>query len=159
RHVVHLRGLPAAFAGLRVVQLSDIHHGLYMPLQAVERAVEAANALQPDVAALTGDFVTFSREYVAPVARSLSRLRASLGIFAVLGNHDFRVGADLVTSELCRNGLQVLRNSHALLSRGEQHLLLAGVDDLWYGCDLPRAVRGAPGSGPRILLSHNPAIL
>lgn len=156
---VVLRSLPAAFEGLRVAQLSDIHHGLYLPLRTVERAVEATNALGADMIALTGDFVTFSRDYVGPMARALSRLSAPLGVFAVLGNHDYRAGAELVARELRRSGIQVLRNSHAVLRRGLERLWLIGVNDLWYDCDLKRALRGVPRQSPKILLSHNPLII
>ncbi len=159
RNSVVLRHLPAVFQGLRVAQLSDIHHSLYIPLPTVERAVETTNRLAPELVVLTGDFVTFSRDYVCPVARALGRLDAPLGVFAVLGNHDFRAGADLVSRELERHGVRVLRNSHTVLRRGAERLWLAGVDDLWYSCDLPRAARGIPRNGAKILLCHNPAII
>lgn len=55
---IWLNGLPDAFSGLRIVQLSDIHHGKYYPLEAAARAVALANALKPDLVALTGDFVS-----------------------------------------------------------------------------------------------------
>ncbi len=158
-NTVILRALPAGFEGLRVAQLSDIHHGLYLSLPTVERAVEATNVLGADMIALTGDFVTSSRDYVRPMARALSRLSAPLGVFAVLGNHDYRAGAELVARELRRNGIQVLRNSHAVLRRGSDRLWLIGVDDLWYNCDLKRALRGVPGEAPKVLLSHNPLII
>ncbi len=155
---VVLRGLPSVFGGLRVVQLSDVHHSLYIPLEKIERAVEATNFLEADLVALTGDFVTYSPQYVAPVARALGRLRAPLGVFAVLGNHDYRAGDTYVARELERHGIQVLRNTHTALRRHGEELWLAGVDDLWYSCDLARAARGIP-SGTKILLCHNPAII
>jgi len=158
-HRVVLRGLPAAFDGLRVAHLSDIHHSLYISLRTVERAVEATNELRPDLVALTGDFVTFSPDYIAPVARALGKLRARLGIFAVLGNHDFRAGAEQVARELRRHGVEVLRNSHTAVAADGQKLWLIGVDDIWYGCDLAGAARGLPASGAKILLCHNPAII
>jgi len=142
-----------------VAQLSDIHHGLYLSLLKVEGAVEATNALGADLIVLTGDFVTFSRDYVRPMARALGQLRAPLGVFAVLGNHDYWAGAELVTRELQRCGIRVLRNSHAILKRGSDRLCLVGVDDLRYNCDLKRALRGAPRGAPKVLLSHNPAII
>ncbi len=154
-----LNGLPRAFDGLRIVQLSDIHHSLYTSLYVVERAVEAANRLEADVMVLTGDFVTFSPDYVGPVAHALGRLKAPMGVFAVLGNHDYRPGADFVSRELGRQGIEVLRNRHTALKRQGQRLWLAGVDDILYSCDLARAARGIPENGPKILLCHNPAII
>lgn len=163
-HVTHrsieLSRLSGDFAGLRLVQLSDIHHGLYTPLEEVERAVEMANGLEPDLVALTGDFVSNSPNYVAPVARALSWLRAPLGVFAVLGNHDYRVGADAVEAALEANGIAVLRNRHVGLRRNGSGLTVAGVDDLGYReHDLRLALLRAEPDWPTVLLCHNPAVL
>lgn len=160
QHAVELPRLPEDFSGLRLAQLSDIHHGLYTPLEEVERAVEVANGLEPDLVALTGDFVTNSPNYIAPVARALGRLRAPLGIFAVLGNHDFRVGADAVEAALSSAGVAVLRNRHVALRRNGSGVILAGVDDLGYReHDLRLALLGANPDWPTVLLCHNPAVL
>ncbi|MFQ5722919.1 MAG: metallophosphoesterase [Terriglobia bacterium] len=157
---IYLSRLPADFAGLRVVQLSDIHHGLYTRLEEVEKAVALANRLEPDLVALTGDFVSNSRHYIAPVARALGALRSPLGAFAVLGNHDYRVGADRVASALECQGIRVLRNEHVRVCRNGSGLVLAGVDDFSYGEDnLRLALHAAAPDSPWVLLSHNPAIL
>jgi hypothetical protein len=163
-HVTHrpiyLMRLPPSFAGLRLVHLTDIHHGLYTRLSQVERVIALANGLEPDVVALTGDFVTSSSRYIAPVARALSRLRPRLGAFAVLGNHDHRVGADAMGRALERCGITVLRNRHVRVARNGDDLVVAGVDDVdYHRHDLARALRGISTGRPTILLSHNPAIL
>jgi predicted MPP superfamily phosphohydrolase len=159
-HAVELPRLPEEFSGLRLVQLSDIHHGLYTPLEEVERAVEVANGLAPDLVALTGDFVTNSPNYIAPVARALGRLRAPLGVFAVLGNHDHRVGADQVEAALSSFGVAVLRNRHVAVRRNGSGIIVAGVDDLGYReHDLRLALLGANPDWPTVLLCHNPAVL
>lgn len=158
-HPISLAGLPESFRGLRIVQLTDIHHGIYFPEAALNLVVEMTNKLNPDIVALTGDFVTRSRNYIEPVAEILSGLQATEGVFAVLGNHDFRVGADQIASALDRNGIDVLRNRHVTLRRRGQKLCLAGIDDFLYRADLPRALRGIPEHTPTVLLSHNPAII
>jgi len=158
-HFLRLRGFPEAFRGLRIVHLSDIHHGLFLPLQAVRDAVELANRLEPDLVVLTGDFVTFSPVYIAPVAEALATLRARIGVYAVLGNHDFRVGPAQMARALRAACIEVLRNAHTALHRAGETLWVAGVDDLGYRADLPRALRGIPLGAPAILLSHNPAII
>lgn len=157
---IYLSRLPADFAGLRIVQLSDIHHGLYTRLEEVEKAVALANRLEPDLVVLTGDFVSNSRHYIAPVARALGALQPPLGAFAVLGNHDYRVGAERVAAALERHAIRVLRNQHVRLCRNGSSLILAGVDDFNYGEDnLRLALRAAEPDSPWVLLSHNPAIL
>ncbi|MCL4523160.1 MAG: metallophosphoesterase [Acidobacteria bacterium] len=158
-HRIRLHNLPASFDGLRIVQLTDIHHGLFLPFHAVLDAVEMANRLQPDVIALTGDFVTYSRGYIEPVAAILGTLRARHGVFAVLGNHDFRVDAGAVTRALQHHSIEVLRNRHTLVRHAGQALPIAGIDDFRYGADLPRALRGIRPGVPTILLSHNPKII
>jgi predicted MPP superfamily phosphohydrolase len=151
--------LPEAFRGFRIVQLSDIHHGLFVPLYTVIEAVELANQLEPDLVVLTGDFVTYSRAYVEPTAAMLGHLRARYGVFAVLGNHDFRVGGDQVACALRRERIEVLRNRHTAVRRRGQALYVAGIDDFGYGADLPRALRGIPPGAPIVLLAHNPRII
>jgi predicted MPP superfamily phosphohydrolase len=156
---IWLDALPNAFGGLRIVQISDIHHGLFLPKEWLSEAVQQANRLNPDIIALTGDFVTYSRRNIGPAAEILGRLRARYGVFAVLGNHDFRVDADAVTRALRHQRIDVLRNRHISLGFGGASLYLAGVDDYGYGADLRRAVRGIPREAATILLAHNPRIV
>lgn len=176
--VIHLPRLPAQYDGLRIVHLTDIHLSLYTPIEEVQRVVDLANRLQPDVVALTGDYVTFSPTYIWPVARALGRLRAPMGTFAVLGNHDFRAGADEITRALCAQRIRVLRNAHFCLRRtvetsktakpfetektsktcsAGKPLWFVGVDDSWVATpDLPGALRSVPACDAKILLCHNP---
>jgi uncharacterized protein len=155
--VIRMRRLPVALDGLKIVQLSDIHLSLFTPIEEVQRAVDLANAQQPDLVALTGDYVTFSPAYIWPAARALGRLRARLGTFAVLGNHDFRVSADEITRALCSQRIRVLRDSHYPLRSSRGTLWLVGVDDLWGAFeDLQRALESVPAQEPKVLLCHNP---
>jgi uncharacterized protein len=156
---IWLDALPDAFSGLRVVQISDIHHGLFLPKQWLAEAVRQTNRLRADMVVLTGDFVTYSRANIEPAAEILSRLRARYGVLAVLGNHDFRVGAEAVTSALRRRHIEVLRNQHVTVHFGGSSLYVAGVDDYGYGADVRRAVRGIPRDAATILLAHNPRII
>ncbi len=156
---IWLDALPEALSGLRVVQISDIHHGLFLPQKWLAQAVKQANRLRADVVVLTGDFVTYSRANIEPAAEILSRLRARYGVFAVLGNHDFRVGADAVTMALRRHRIKVLRNQHITVQFGGASLYVAGVDDYGYGADVRRAVRGIPRDAATVLLAHNPRII
>jgi uncharacterized protein len=156
---IWLSDLPEGFRGFRILQLSDIHHSLFVPLDHVASVVELSNRLKPDLIALTGDFVTYSRSSIEPVAEILGGLRARAGVVAVLGNHDFRVGADAVERALRRQHIQVLRNRHRSLRRHGSTLYLAGVDDYGYGADLGQAMCGIPEDAPTILLAHNPRLV
>jgi hypothetical protein len=156
---IWLDALPGAFHGLRIVQISDIHHGLFLPEKWLSQAVHQANWLKPDIIALTGDFVTYSRRNIGPAAELLGRLRARYGVFAVLGNHDFRVDAEAISQALRQQRIDVLRNRHVTVWFGGESLYLAGVDDYGYGADLRRAMRGVPREAATILLAHNPRVI
>jgi len=154
---IWLNGLPSAFEGLKIVHLTDIHHSLFTPLEEVERVVHLANGLEPDIVALTGDYVTFSQAYIGPAARALGKLRARRGVFAVLGNHDFQVDPVAVTQALRAHHIRVLRNAHHALKLENKTLWLVGVDDLWWNSDdLTGALRAVPARDLKILLCHNP---
>ena len=163
RHAVTLARLPAALDGLRVVQLSDIHHSPFTGREQIERAVEEANRLKPDIIALTGDYISHEREYAAPCAEMLGRLRARCGVFAVLGNHDHWVDAALVTDLFRAEGIRVLVNEGMRFEHPERpgaHFWLAGVDDTMVGQeDLPLALAGSRAGEMKLLLAHNPLVL
>jgi predicted MPP superfamily phosphohydrolase len=156
---IWLDALPSEFHGLRIVQISDIHHGLFLPEEWLSEAVRQANRLNPDIIALTGDFVTYSKRMIGPAAELLGRLRARYGVYAVLGNHDFRVDADAITQALRNQRIDVLRNRHISMRFGPKSIYLIGVDDYGYGADLRRAIRGVPRDAATVLLAHNPRVI
>jgi len=154
---IWLSRLSPAHDGLKIAQLTDLHHSLFTPLEEIQRAVHIANHLRPDLVALTGDYVTLSPAYIWPVARALGKLRARLGVFAVLGNHDFRVDPEEISRALRAQRIRVLRNAHCALRSGSAKLWVVGVDDLWWdAADIRAALRSIPPRDPKILLCHNP---
>ena len=154
---VKLRDLPPEFDGLTIAQLTDIHHGFFTGLDYIHRCVEIVNSLQPDVIALTGDFTYGGKKYVEPCAEVLRGLRARVGTYAVLGNHDYYVGASSMATALKNAGCTMLIDGlDRLESRGDK-LWLAGTDDLYYGTTDPKQLqRDIPRDATRIVLSHNP---
>ena len=163
RHEVALKKLPRALDRLRVVQLSDIHNGPFTGPGQIERAVEEANRLDPDIVALTGDYVSHEREYAAPCAEILGRLRARCGVFAVLGNHDHWVDAPLITDLFRAEGITVLVNEGMRFEHPDRpgaNFWLAGVDDTMTGQeDLPLALAGSRADEMKLVLAHNPLVL
>lgn len=159
-HQIRLRRLPTAFDGFRIVQLSDIHHSPFTSRGQIERAVETANSLQPDIVALTGDYISKERQYAAPCAELLGKLRARYGVFAVLGNHDHWTDAALITDLFRAEGMTVLVNQGMRFEMKGAALWLAGVDDTMVGLeDLPLALAGSREDEFKLLLAHNPIIL
>jgi predicted MPP superfamily phosphohydrolase len=157
RVTVGIANLPAGFDGLTIAQLSDIHHGPYTGLEYIRRCVEITNNLKPDVIALTGDFTFAGKKHVAPCAEALRELKARVGVYAVLGNHDYYVGASHVAQALKNAGCNVLIDGlDTLESRGDR-LWLVGVDDLYYGSTNPKQLlRDVPREAAKVVLAHNP---
>jgi uncharacterized protein len=154
---VKITDLPGEFRGLTVAQLSDIHHGPYTALDYISECVEIVNGLSPDVVALTGDFTFGGKRYIEPCVEVLKVLKARIGVYAVLGNHDYYVGAGDVARALKRGGLDLLVDAKDRIELGGAKLWLLGVDDLLYGrTDINRLMRELPGGEPRIAFSHNP---
>jgi predicted MPP superfamily phosphohydrolase len=165
---IPVQGLPSAFDGFRIAQLSDLHCSRQVIPSYLSEAVELTMAQQADLIVLTGDFIHHGFHYVEHVAAVLSGLRAPGGVFAVLGNHDFSVRNALgirrhrhlhraVADALVNQGIQVLRNEAVPLLRDGQRCFLIGLDDLWSRrCDLETAFRGLDASIPHVVLAHNP---
>jgi len=151
------RDVPVAFDGLRVAFVSDIHHGPYFSRSRVRTTVRRINALHPDVVVLGGDYVHRDASYIRPVFAELSRLRAPLGVYGVLGNHDHWEGAPETLAAMAAAGILDLDNRGAWLRRDGSRLRLCGVGDLWEdGQDLPDALGGATAGDFVILVTHNP---
>ena len=160
RVAIGLRRLPRSLDGLKIVHLSDIHHSPFTGREQVERAVSIANSLQPDIVALTGDYISHERDYVAPCAEILGRLRARAGVYAVLGNHDNWVDAALITDLFRAEGIKVLVNEGMRFEHRGASFWLAGVNDTMVGLeDLPLALAGSREEEMKLLLAHNPIIL
>lgn len=167
RRTFAVRDLPPALDGLRLVQLTDIHHGPWIPIEHVRTIVETANALEPDVILLTGDYVHRSAAYITPVVEALAQLRAKIGIVGVLGNHDWWEHGPHTQDEFARVGIPLIDNGRRFVTPDRRlvdrstdgGLCLAGVGDLY--ADEQRfedALGGLSGAMPRLLLSHNPDV-
>jgi predicted MPP superfamily phosphohydrolase len=157
---IFLRRLPSELDGLRIVQLSDIHHSPFTSREQIERAVETANDLDADIIALTGDYISKERAYAAPCAELLGRLRARYGVYAVLGNHDHWTDAALITDLFRAEGINVLINEGMRFEHQGAAFWLAGVDDAMVGLeDLSLALAGSSEHEMKLLLAHNPIIL
>lgn len=155
---VPIRRLPAALQGLTIAHLSDLHVSRATSAEHVAEAVALANRQRPDLVVLTGDYITDDPAFIPAAARAVAGLRAPLGVYAVLGNHDHWSGAaDRIVSSFEDAGVAVLGNAHRRLPVRDGAVWLAGVDDPWLGRDdLAHALRGAPEGDLRVLLAHEP---
>jgi uncharacterized protein len=150
--------LDAAFHGYRIVQFSDIHMDSWMTPDRLADVVQLVNAQQPDLIAITGDFVTLNAPaFTTSLTVVLSGLSASDGVVAVLGNHDHWSSSMLIRDVIHDSGMHDLTNASHTVVRGNAMLHIAGVDDIWAGDpQLDAVVAQLPHSGAAILLAHEP---
>jgi predicted MPP superfamily phosphohydrolase len=149
--------LPTALDGLRVAFVSDIHHGPWVSRERVIRVVDKVNALHPDLVVLGGDYTHRDAAAIEPAFLELRRLRAPLGVYGALGNHDHWLDAAATRRAMTEAGIRDLDNRGVWLGRDPQRLRLCGVDDLWEGRqDLARALGDATPEDFVLLVSHNP---
>ncbi len=159
RVTITLKRLPKRLDEFKIIHLSDIHHSPFTGLEHIERVVKVANRLRPDMFILTGDYVSHEREYIAPVAAALARLKSRYGTYACLGNHDHWTDADLVTHLFRGEGIKMLVNEGIRLEANGASFWLAGVDDYMVGkTDVPAALKGSFPDEMKLLLAHNPII-
>jgi uncharacterized protein len=150
-----LPGLDPAHDGLRIAQLSDVHVGTKTPRELIRAAVEAANAFEPDLVVLTGDFLTHRRREVADLREQLGGLRAPT--VAVLGNHDVWVDPAGAAAALRGHGYEVLENQWTRITLRGAPLHVVGVGDTRTGReDVGRATAGLPKGASPLVLAHGP---
>jgi hypothetical protein len=158
--VVPIQNLKPGLEGFRIVQLSDIHLRPYTKPDLVERAVELANQLKPDLTVLTGDFVWRDRDAAFELAPILAGLNARYGVFSVMGNHDYWLDIQALQQAFDDAGLPVLYNQGHVIQHNGANLYLAGMDDGWSGQpDLQAALADSPANTPVVLLLHEPDLI
>ena len=175
RRLLLLKNLPKSFDGLKIVQLSDIHSGSFWNKKAVIGGVEMAMAEKPDMIFFTGDLVNNEAKEMREYQSVFDKLSAPLGVYSVLGNHDYgdyvrwpsaqhkrQNLLDLMTIE--RNmGWNLLLDENAKIQLGGDQISVVGIQN-WgakgrfpkYG-DLSKAILGTEDSPIKLLLSHDPS--
>ena len=158
RYEVASQKLPESFDGFKIVQLSDLH-GAEFGEDGME-LVEKVKELEPDIIALTGDFVTDEGD-LAAVEKLAARLVKLCPVYFVSGNHEFGSGlAVKVRTILERAGVKYLSNEYLTISRGEDGILLGGVEDPLAYADmlspdeLAQKMNDAAPDAFKILLGH-----
>jgi hypothetical protein len=161
RQDIRLSGLPAAFSGLRIAQLSDIHMDEYTEPFFLRHVVDRINGLRPDMVLLTGDYISDglgAKSYAISAAWQCANILTGLDcrqVYAVLGNHDVGVDASAVTAALQAKGITLLTNASLPIERKGGRIWLAGLDDPVLG--QPDPERAIPASIRN--LSHEPVVL
>jgi predicted MPP superfamily phosphohydrolase len=155
-HRLAIRGLPMALAGLRLLQLSDLHTDLDRRITAA--IAERVQGLSYDICVLTGDYRAKTYGPIDEALSGMASIRSQLlgPVYAVLGNHDsIRLVPGLEGMEI-----QVLLNETTAIERNGQHLYLAGIDDAHYYQvhNIDKVAAAIPDGAASLLLSHTPEI-
>jgi predicted MPP superfamily phosphohydrolase len=172
---VVLPNLPADFNGLKIVQISDIHSGSFMSAEPLEHAVKMVMEQKPDIIFFTGDLVNNEATEALPFMETLSKVKAPMGVYSTLGNHDYgdyisweSQGAKMknlqdVKDTHTKLGWKLMMNEHIALKKGNSEIALIGIEN-WggnlnfpkYG-DMKKAYAGAEKYPVKLLLSHDPS--
>ncbi len=133
RHSVRCPRWPVAARALRIGFVSDLHAGPTTHASQIDEALSHLAREAPDVLLLGGDYVFLSRPPLAVIERAVARVRAPLGAYAVMGNHDLWGDDRAIRATLERAGARVLVNESAALGAPFEHVTIVGLDDPWTG--------------------------
>ncbi len=160
-HDVPMRGLSTRLEGTTVVHLSDLHGGFGNTAEVHAETLRQVEAIKPDLILLTGDYIdcrTTVENY--PIHEMLCQLRAPLGVYGTLGNHDHRRGPVGTLRILEKSGVHVLVNQSIRIGGSTGGLTIGAVDDLYEGKpDIPATFKDLPAEESSIVLSHNPRLI
>lgn len=162
---LEIAGWPQGFENCKIVALSDLHVGSpHITLDKLRQVVRLTNEQNPDLIVLLGDYViqgVIGGRFIAPESfvEVLKDLRAPLGVYAVLGNHDWWFGNERVTLAFERVGIRVLTNEAVALRRNGQILWLAGLGDYYMQLhDIEKTRRAVSTADPILAITHTPDI-
>jgi len=167
--------LPSSFKGMKIVHISDIHSGSFTDKKAVMRGVQKIMNEKPDLILFTGDLVNNVADEMKDYMEVFNKLKAPMGVFSTLGNHDYgdyvhwdsveekKANLELLKIVHADLGWRLLMNEHIVLEKGEDKIAVIGIEN-WsakarftkYG-DLKKAYAGAESYPFKILMSHDPS--
>jgi len=161
------------FNGLKIVAISDIHGGSHAITEAkIRQVVAAANAQDPDVVVLLGDYVSNDPDHskilmpMSTVAANLAGLHAKYGVFAVLGNHDAWYNDEDVATQLTKLGYTVLQNQAKVIEKDGERFTILGLKDHmkavnWqqFSNENKEALESIGDTGNVIAIEHSPDVL
>lgn len=172
-----MKGLPDALKGLKIVQISDVHSGSFDNREAVQKGIEMIMEQQPDLIVFTGDLVNDRSIEIEPYLDIFSQLKAPLGVYSILGNHDYgdyvqwpsdtekKENLERLKQFQAAMGWKLMMNEHVILNRNGQDFALIGVENWSASSRFPKlgrlddAYNGIDSNAIplKILLSHDPS--
>ena len=158
REDVRCRRLAPGFDGLRIGLLADFHFRPDEDEELVAKVIAETQREKLDLILLAGDFVDSAPSVLTPLLEHLEKLRATHGVFAVMGNHDgWNASRSMMRRSFEKAGISFLGNQHSRLSIRGESLAVAGTDFVWRGNpDAARALKGIATDTPVIAMVHEP---
>lgn len=175
-HKLKIPKLPNAFKGLKIVQISDIHSGSFISKEPLEKAIKMIEEQQPDIIFFTGDLVNEITEEALPFMDTLNQIKAPLGVFSILGNHDYgdyfyqkgdtegrAHNYELMKAVHKKLGWNLLLNEHHIIEKDNKRLAILGVENWGSEArfqklgDIDKAKEGCLSDDVKLLLSHDPS--
>lgn len=175
RTQLKLKNLPEAFRGLKILQISDIHSGSWQNEHKVHQGIELIKAQNADVIFFTGDLVNNTADEVVPWMELLGQIKAPMGVYSILGNHDYgdyvawpspeekAANLEALKAAHKKMGWNLMLNEHTYLTRGDSKIGLIGIENWGRGARWPKygnlkeAKAGMENVPVKILLSHDPS--
>ncbi|HXO75864.1 MAG TPA: metallophosphoesterase [Puia sp.] len=175
RHQLKFDKLPAGFKGFKIVQLSDIHSGSFADPAAVDKGIDMVLAEKPDIILFTGDLVNNIATEMKDYKTLFARLKAPMGVYSVLGNHDYgdyqwwettelkKANLDSLKQIQADMGWKLLMNEHVALEKGGDKIALLGIENWSAKARFPKygkmseAYAGTEKYPVKILMSHDPS--
>ncbi|MBS1645799.1 MAG: metallophosphoesterase [Bacteroidetes bacterium] len=169
------KNLPKSFSGLKIVQISDIHTGSFADTSSLQQAFDKVMELKPDVIFFTGDLVNDKATETEGFLPLYQQLKAPMGVYSILGNHDYGDYAHWESGQAKRDNLNALKNIHAqagwrllinehvVLEKNNEQIALLGIENWGGNLHFPKygrmdlAHRGTEKYPFKILLSHDPS--
>lgn len=167
--------LPASFKGLKIIQISDIHSGSFQNKHAVQKGVDLILKQKPDLILFTGDLVNDRHEEMLDYVDVFNRLKAPMGVYSTLGNHDYGDYVSWPSEEEKQKNLEELKkihaqlgwrllmNEHVILEKNNEQIALLGIENWGAKGHFPKygkmneAYPGTEKYPFKILMSHDPS--
>lgn len=172
---IRFPNLPESFRGMKIVQISDVHSGSFNNKSAVQKGIEEIMKLQPDLILFTGDLVNGRADEMANYKEIFGLLKAPMGVYSILGNHDYGDNESWNSREHKAQNLERLKgihsemgwrlllNEHVVLERNSERMALLGVENWGAKANFPKygklehAYAGAEEIPFKLLMSHDPS--
>jgi predicted MPP superfamily phosphohydrolase len=172
---IALKNLPSSFEGFKILQLSDIHSGSFTNQELVQKGIDMVKAQKADVVFFTGDLVNNVATEVGEYQNMFAQIKAPMGVYSVLGNHDYGDYVDWPTAIAKRDNLDhlktihkamgwdLLMNEHRILRKGDDKIAVVGIENWGAKGRFPKygkmkdAVKGMEAVPVKLLLSHDPS--